>query len=90
MMYFTMPICHTHVYSTYNEILDYFIYLLLTIKEFIYKYILLISDGPVSWYPGGDTADGYKTKCSLLLANVFFTPVYSTGPSPTVSADVQY
>jgi len=38
---------------------------------------------------GGDEADGYKRKCLLPLANLYFTPVYSTGPSPTVSEDVQ-
>jgi hypothetical protein len=34
-------------------------------------------------------ADGYKRKFLLAMANLFFTPVYSTGPSPAVSEDVQ-
>jgi len=78
------------MYSTNTEILDYCIYLLLTIKGKMYKNILLISDGPVSCYLGGDKADGCKRRCLLLpLANLFFTLVYSTGPSSSVSEDVQ-
>jgi hypothetical protein len=50
---------------------------------------MLIFDGPVSFYQGRNKADGYKRICFLPLANVYFTPVYSTGPSPTVSANVQ-
>jgi hypothetical protein len=46
-------------------------------------------DVPVSFYPDRDKADGYKRICLLPLANLYFTPVYSTGPSPTVSEDVQ-
>jgi hypothetical protein len=55
----------------------------------MYKNILLISDGPVAFYLGGDKADGYKRKCLLPLANLFFILIYSTGPSPAVSEDVQ-
>ena len=85
-----MPICHTHMYSTDTEIVDCFIYLLLVFKEQMYKNILLISNGPVSSYLGGDKADGCKRRCLLLpLANLFFTLVYSTGPSSSVSEDVQ-
>ena len=40
-------------------------------------------------YLGGDNADGYKWKYLLRLANQFFSLVYSTGPSPSVSEDVQ-
>jgi hypothetical protein len=53
-----------------------------------YKNILLISDGLVSFYLGEGKADGYKRKYLLPLAKLFFTLVYSTGPSPAVS-DVQ-
>jgi len=77
------------MYSTNTEILDYCIYLLLTIKGKMYKNIQVISDGPVSCYLGDDKADGYKRKCLLPLANLFFTPVYSSGPSSSVSEDVQ-
>jgi hypothetical protein len=49
-------------------------------------YKLLISYVPVSFYQGGGKADGYKRKC---LENLFFISVYSTGPSPAVSQDVQ-
>jgi len=77
------------MYSTDTEIVDCFIYLLLVFKEQMYKNILLISNGPVSSYLGGDKADGYKRKCLLPLANLFFTPVFTTGPSSTLSEDVQ-
>ena len=55
----------------------------------MYTNVLLMYDGPVSFYRGGDKADGYKGICLLPLANLYFTSVYSTGPSPTVSEDVQ-
>jgi len=77
------------MYSTNTEILNYYIYLLITIKGKMYKNILLNCDGPVSCYLGGDKADGYKRRCLLPLANLFFTPVYSIGPSSSVSEDVQ-
>jgi len=65
-------------------------YLLFTkIKEQIYTNILLISDGPVSFYQGVNKDDGYKRFCLLPLANLYFTPVHSIGPSPTVSEDIQ-
>jgi len=76
------------MFSTNNEILKYCIYLLLTIKGKMYKNILLNCDGPVFCYLGGHKADGCKRSCLLALANLFFTPVYSTGPS-SVSEDVQ-
>ena len=82
----SMPICHTHTYFTSTEIVDHIIYLLLIIKEYIYKNILLISDGPVSFNPGGDEADGYKRKYLLLPINLFFMSVYSTGPSTVCEA----
>ena len=47
-------------------------------------------DVPVSFYQGGEKAARYKRICLLPLANLYFTPVYSTGPSTTVSEDVQY
>jgi hypothetical protein len=40
-------------------------------------------------YLGGDDAGGYGRKCLLPLAILLFIPVYSTGPLPTVSEDVQ-
>jgi hypothetical protein len=46
-------------------------------------------DVPVSFYEGRNKVDGYKIICLLPLENLYFTPVYSTGPSPTVSEDVQ-
>jgi hypothetical protein len=46
-------------------------------------------DVTVSFYQGADKADGYTRLCLLPLANLYFTPVYFTGPSPTVSEDVQ-
>ena len=46
-------------------------------------------DVPVSFYQGGDKADGYKRICLLSLANLYFTLDYSTGPSPTVFVDVR-
>jgi len=46
---------------------------------------LLISDGSVSFCLGVDKADGYKRKCLLPQANLFFTPIYSSSPSPSVS-----
>ena len=75
--------------STDTGILDYFVYFLLKIKEQIYTNILLISDGPVSFYLGGDKADSYKRKCLLPQANLFFISVYSTAPSSTVCEDVK-
>jgi hypothetical protein len=77
------------VCSTDTGILDYFVYFLLKIKEQIYTNILLISDGPVSFYLGGDKADVCERRCVLPPANLFFTSVCSTGPLPTVSEDVQ-
>ena len=87
----SMPICHTYVlYSTNTEIVDCFIYFFSNNWRRIYKNILLIYDVLVSCYWGGDyKADGCKCKCLLLLANLFFTPVYSTGPSPAISEYVQ-
>ena len=49
---------------------------------------MLMYDVPVSFYQGGEKAAGYKRICLLLLASLYFTPVYSTGPT-TVSEDVQ-
>jgi hypothetical protein len=46
-------------------------------------------DVPVSFYQGGDKADGYKRICLLPLENLYFAPIYSTSLSPTVSEDVQ-
>jgi len=51
--------------------------------------MLVISVRPVSFYLGGEEADGYKSKCLLPLANLFFIPLHSAGPSPTISEDVQ-
>jgi hypothetical protein len=52
--------------------------------------VQLISNSPVAFYLGGEKAiKGYKRKGLLPLANPFSTSVYSTGPSPTVSEDVQ-
>jgi len=51
----------------------------------MYTKLLLIYDVPVSFYLGGEKADSFKRLCLLPLANQYFTPVYSTGPSPTVS-----
>ena len=55
----------------------------------MYTNVLLNPDGPVSFHLGGDKINGYKRICLLPVANLYFTPVYSTGPSPTVSEDVQ-
>jgi hypothetical protein len=66
-----------------------FIYFLLTIKEYINTSVLLSSDGPVSFYQVGDKADGYNRMCLLPLANLYFPPVYSNGPSSTFAEDVQ-
>ena len=79
----------THMYCTNTEIVDYINSFLLTSKELIYTDILLISDGPVYFYQGGRNADGYKRLSLIPLANLFFIPVHSTDPSPTVSEDVQ-
>jgi hypothetical protein len=46
------------MYFTSTEIVDYFIYLLLIIKELIYKNILVFSDVPASCYQGGKKVDG--------------------------------
>ena len=37
MVYFTVSICHTHMYSSDTDIVYYFIYFLLRINEQIYK-----------------------------------------------------
>ena len=55
----------------------------------MYTNVLLNPDGPVSFHLGGDKADGYKGMFLLPIANIYFTPVYSTDPSPTVSGNVQ-
>jgi hypothetical protein len=54
----------------------------------MYTNVLLNSDGPVSFH-GGDKTDRYKRLSLIPVANLYFTPVYSTHPSPTVSWDVQ-
>jgi hypothetical protein len=51
--------------------------------------VLMMYDVTVSFYQSADKADGYKRLCLLPLANLCFTAVYSTGPSPAVSEDVQ-
>jgi hypothetical protein len=52
-------------------------------------WIIKKSNGPISFYQGGDKAGGCKRICLLSPANVYFIPVYTTGPSPTVADYVQ-
>jgi hypothetical protein len=79
----------TRMKSTNSEILGNFIYILLIWIYKIYRDIVLISDGPVSFWKGGHKSDCYKRKCLLSWANLFFISLYYTGSSPTVSKDVQ-
>ena len=81
----SMPIWDTS-YSRNTEIVDSCL-LLLTKNKFtqMYCYFLIA----VSFYQGGDKADGYKRLSLISLTNVCFMSVYSTGTSATDSEDIK-
>jgi len=63
----SVPICHTHMYCTNTEIVEFYFFT----NRKIYKKKLLISDDLVSFYLGGDEAEGCK-KNVYYLWQIYF------------------